>query len=434
MDTPYLLDGYDVLRLLRLVVALLYGYGGCKLICGFDDYSFGVSLSSLGTKAEYVGLSGVETEVVLPSVQRVSDENNERLKGLKKDYEEDVHRAVAIPVEHMSPQSYETSPRNIWYGGCWILLHGISPTPRRHNHTETRVVKGCAVSTSVRCRIVPPIRQTLSSIEIEELVAQHVSDAMTTYEANRRSGNGVHHEISASAGRVEPTPRGTDVIGHTKQFQELGLLCPGMVTPEEKKIERQIIKTREIKIIEEELVEERLCWAEEKNFRTLTSLRVKEKQEKDKIETKPNQIKKNGKRGKARQCRSPVTSPVIHQPPQEMSIQEMEDLKQQYLDEMKRLINSEYRDDKISMSSVENLIPIPSESEGIPENMCDVPCHDNSPSLDVSKDQFEDFSDSNDEFSSTDNESFPIDNIDYVEASLTVICAAACDTYSWMLS
>nr|GEZ90600.1 hypothetical protein [Tanacetum cinerariifolium] len=34
---------------------------------------------------------------------------------------------------------------------------------------------------------------------------------------------------------------------------------------------------------------------------------------------------------------------VIHQPPQEMSIQEMEDLKQQYLDEMKRLINSEYR-------------------------------------------------------------------------------------------
>nr|GEY11401.1 hypothetical protein [Tanacetum cinerariifolium] len=35
--------------------------------------------------------------------------------------------------------------------------------------------------------------------------------------------------------------------------------------------------------------------------------------------------------------------PVIHQLPQEMSIQEMEDLKQQYLDEMKCLINSEYR-------------------------------------------------------------------------------------------
>nr|GEX50527.1 reverse transcriptase domain-containing protein [Tanacetum cinerariifolium] len=181
----------------------------------------------------------------------------------------------------------------------------------------------------------------------------------------------------------------------------------------------------------------------------------------------------------------------------------MEDLKQQYLDEMKRLINSEYRDeikiaelkqnfngmsieinkkeklqqleqwanlsryhskrfnsfcydndddkdftiavtpslsieepdnslsmgdehldtisttksDEFIKSSVENLIPIPSESEGIPDNMCDVPFRDNSLPLDVSKDQFEDFSDSNDEFSSIDDDSFSIDNIDYVEAS-----------------
>nr|GEZ11316.1 hypothetical protein [Tanacetum cinerariifolium] len=67
-------------------------------------------------------------------------------------------------------------------------------------------------------------------------------------------------------------------------------------------------------------------------------------------------------------------------------------------------------------SSVENLIPIPSESEGIPEHMCDVPFHDNSPPLDISKDQFEDFFESNDEFSSTDDDSFSIDKIDYVEA------------------
>nr|GEV37585.1 DNA helicase [Tanacetum cinerariifolium] len=68
-------------------------------------------------------------------------------------------------------------------------------------------------------------------------------------------------------------------------------------------------------------------------------------------------------------------------------------------------------------SSVENLIPIPSESEGIPEHMCNVPFHDNSPPLDVLKDQFEDLSDSNDESSSTDEDSFSIDKIDYVEAS-----------------
>nr|GFC87175.1 hypothetical protein [Tanacetum cinerariifolium] len=44
-------------------------------------------------------------------------------------------------------------------------------------------------------------------------------------------------------------------------------------------------------------------------------------------------------------------------------------------------------------SSVEDLIPIPSVSEGIPDHRCDVPSHDNSPPLDISKDQFEDFSD-----------------------------------------
>nr|GEZ66376.1 hypothetical protein [Tanacetum cinerariifolium] len=77
----------------------------------------------------------------------------------------------------------------------------------------------------------------------------------------------------------------------------------------------------------------------------------------------------------------------------------------------------ETESDEVIKSSVEDLVPIPSESEGIPEHMCDVPFHDNSPPLDVSKDQFEDFSESNDEFSSIDDDSFSIDNIDYVEAS-----------------
>nr|GFC72579.1 hypothetical protein [Tanacetum cinerariifolium] len=58
-----------------------------------------------------------------------------------------------------------------------------------------------------------------------------------------------------------------------------------------------------------------------------------------------------------------------------------------------------------------------SESDGIPEHMCDVPSHDNSSPLDVSKDQIKDFSESKEEFSSTDDDSFSFDNIDYVEAS-----------------
>nr|GEU63438.1 retrovirus-related Pol polyprotein from transposon TNT 1-94 [Tanacetum cinerariifolium] len=73
--------------------------------------------------------------------------------------------------------------------------------------------------------------------------------------------------------------------------------------------------------------------------------------------------------------------------------------------------------DEFIKSSVENLIQISSESEGIPEHTCDVPFHDNSPPLDVSKDQFEDFFESNDEFSSTDDDSFSIYKINYVEAS-----------------
>nr|GEV73767.1 zinc finger, CCHC-type [Tanacetum cinerariifolium] len=75
------------------------------------------------------------------------------------------------------------------------------------------------------------------------------------------------------------------------------------------------------------------------------------------------------------------------------------------------------KSDEVIKFSVENLIPIPSESEGIPEHKCDVPFHNNSPPLDVSKDQIEDFSDSNDESSSTDDDSFSIDKIDYVETS-----------------
>nr|GEV37647.1 hypothetical protein [Tanacetum cinerariifolium] len=73
----------------------------------------------------------------------------------------------------------------------------------------------------------------------------------------------------------------------------------------------------------------------------------------------------------------------------------------------------ETESDEFIKSSVENLVPIPSESEGIPDNMCDVPFHDNSLPLDVLKDQFEDFSDSNNESISNDDDYFFIDNIEY---------------------
>ncbi|GKD70835.1 hypothetical protein Tco_1324925, partial [Tanacetum coccineum] len=73
--------------------------------------------------------------------------------------------------------------------------------------------------------------------------------------------------------------------------------------------------------------------------------------------------------------------------------------------------------DEVIKYSVEILVPILSESEGILDNMCNVPLRDNSLPLDISKDQFEGFSDSNDDSTSIDDNSFSIDDIDYVEAS-----------------
>ncbi|GKA18879.1 hypothetical protein Tco_0698794, partial [Tanacetum coccineum] len=66
----------------------------------------------------------------------------------------------------------------------------------------------------------------------------------------------------------------------------------------------------------------------------------------------------------------------------------------------------ETESDEVIKSSVEDLVPILSESDGIPDKMCDVPFHDNSLPLDISKDQFKDFSDSNDDSTSIDDDSF----------------------------
>nr|GEY19155.1 hypothetical protein [Tanacetum cinerariifolium] len=75
------------------------------------------------------------------------------------------------------------------------------------------------------------------------------------------------------------------------------------------------------------------------------------------------------------------------------------------------------KSDEFIKSGVKNLISILSEFEGFPKQVCDVPSHDNSLPLDVSKDQIQDFSESNKDFSSTNDDSFSIDNIDYFEAS-----------------
>ncbi|GKE05182.1 hypothetical protein Tco_1397200 [Tanacetum coccineum] len=72
---------------------------------------------------------------------------------------------------------------------------------------------------------------------------------------------------------------------------------------------------------------------------------------------------------------------------------------------------SETESDKVIKSSVKDLVPIPSESEGISNDTCDVPFYDNSPPLDVLNDHFKIFSDFNDDCTSSDDNSF--EDIDY---------------------
>nr|GEX76818.1 ARID DNA-binding domain-containing protein [Tanacetum cinerariifolium] len=72
--------------------------------------------------------------------------------------------------------------------------------------------------------------------------------------------------------------------------------------------------------------------------------------------------------------------------------------------------------DEVIKSSVEDLIPIPSESEGIPDTMCDMHFVNNPTPLEA-KDHVEIVINSNDDISSSDDDSLHEENIEYVEAS-----------------
>ncbi|GJW37494.1 hypothetical protein Tco_0060414 [Tanacetum coccineum] len=81
----------------------------------------------------------------------------------------------------------------------------------------------------------------------------------------------------------------------------------------------------------------------------------------------------------------------------------------------------ETESDEVIKSSIEGLIPIPSESEGISDDTCDVPFCVNSPLLDVLNDHFEIFSDFNEDCTSNNDDSF--EDINYVELSPPIMRA-----------
>ncbi|GKD21983.1 hypothetical protein Tco_1223686, partial [Tanacetum coccineum] len=75
----------------------------------------------------------------------------------------------------------------------------------------------------------------------------------------------------------------------------------------------------------------------------------------------------------------------------------------------------ETESDEVIKSSVENLVPIPSGSEGIPDKMCDVPLCNNPTPLNALKEHSETIIDHNDDSTSSDDDSY--ENIEYVDAS-----------------
>nr|GEX04349.1 hypothetical protein [Tanacetum cinerariifolium] len=76
----------------------------------------------------------------------------------------------------------------------------------------------------------------------------------------------------------------------------------------------------------------------------------------------------------------------------------------------------ETESDEVIKSSVEKLVPIQSEYEGIFDNTCDVPVCEDSSTFDVLKDHSKILSDSNNDDTSSDDDAFK--DIEYVKASL----------------
>ncbi|GKA11612.1 hypothetical protein Tco_0691158 [Tanacetum coccineum] len=77
----------------------------------------------------------------------------------------------------------------------------------------------------------------------------------------------------------------------------------------------------------------------------------------------------------------------------------------------------ETESDEFIKSSVEDLVPIPSESEGIPDNVCDVPLCENTTPLNALNEHSEIVVNSDDDNSSSDDDYPYGEDIDYVDAS-----------------
>nr|GEW84067.1 hypothetical protein [Tanacetum cinerariifolium] len=98
--------------------------------------------------------------------------------------------------------------------------------------------------------------------------------------------------------------------------------------------------------------------------------------------------------------------------------EDIQELFRKLLDDLQNIHEelAEFINNEVIKSSVEDLIPIPSEFKGILDTMCDVHLVNNPTPLEA-KDHFEIVINSNDDYSSSDDDSLYYTNIEYVEAS-----------------
>ncbi|GKF64377.1 hypothetical protein Tco_0187825, partial [Tanacetum coccineum] len=94
----------------------------------------------------------------------------------------------------------------------------------------------------------------------------------------------------------------------------------------------------------------------------------------------------------------------------DLSIRDYLIMKDEHLDTI-----PETESDELIKSSVENLVPIPSEFEGISDDTCDVPVCEDPSTFDALSNHSVILSDSNNDGTSSDDDSY--ENIEYIEAS-----------------
>ncbi|GJT96272.1 putative reverse transcriptase domain-containing protein [Tanacetum coccineum] len=108
-----------------------------------------------------------------------------------------VHPRQEIPLRH--PYTIEAAIADEIFAPPRKRYKSPSPPPPSPPPSPSFIISTVIIITTTYYKI-PTTRQGLNRAAIEQLIAQRLADAITTYEANQNSGNGANNETSGSAG------------------------------------------------------------------------------------------------------------------------------------------------------------------------------------------------------------------------------------------